>query len=559
MYPVFRKVSFLMHDYLRPIFLIAFIFCHTLTLGQLELFKENGKMGVRKDGSIVIKPKYDDILQGDDKRFMASKKGKWGMLDGTGKKQSGFKYTEAGAFRYGLAPVKDKRGNWGAINASGETVITFYHSGGLDRYGPFLHDPKRKELYRADGSVKMESVSGMKVLNEQLSIAYHVISEKHTKTKLFKKKTYYTYDTIPHVLPHEGDYFYPVYGKIFQWGDFYYCAKSKNPDDSWVVIDPKGKVVSNAMREPIISDDLMYLPGQGKVYDPSGNLLAHEAGLLHFQSSPDGFILYDKFKAATGNLFERNGSIKASGIGFVKLSDPGYWILENKEGTYIAAADGKRLSGFYKEFKKLNGNTIMALRGHGYCYLDTNDLMAEAPFFPYIYGTWYKRGRATIFNALFLKRPSSTEHYGILNRTHTHQGKWAVVAMAENQQFPYHPGDSTAVLNSLDIRFNYVDRQGKFMNTKRYKEVIPFAKGKAWVKVGKRFELINEQGETVSRPGYEKVLRVGDYYEVQKRRKWGLLDLDCNEIHPIKFDVMHVRNGKHYGRLDGEDIFLFED
>ncbi len=88
-------------------------------------FRFNYQIGfVSKDGKIVKKPLYEEILSYSNGLAPVNLKGKWGFVNFEGKEVIKPKYNEIFGFSKGLAGAK-KDSKWGFINATGQVAVPF--------------------------------------------------------------------------------------------------------------------------------------------------------------------------------------------------------------------------------------------------------------------------------------------------------------------------------------------------------------------------------------------------------------------------------------------------
>jgi serine/threonine protein kinase len=88
-------------------------------------FRFNNQIGfVSKDGKIVKKPLYEEILSYSNGLAPVNLNGKWGFVNFEGKEVIKPKYNEIFGFSKGLAGAK-KDNKWGFINATGQVAVPF--------------------------------------------------------------------------------------------------------------------------------------------------------------------------------------------------------------------------------------------------------------------------------------------------------------------------------------------------------------------------------------------------------------------------------------------------
>jgi hypothetical protein len=87
-------------------------------------FRFNNQIGfISKDGKIVKKPLYEEILSYSNGLAPVNLNGKWGFVNFEGKEVIKPKYNEIFGFSKGLAGAKDNK--WGFINATGQVAVPF--------------------------------------------------------------------------------------------------------------------------------------------------------------------------------------------------------------------------------------------------------------------------------------------------------------------------------------------------------------------------------------------------------------------------------------------------
>ncbi len=94
-------------------------------IGQIAPYRYKNLIGfISKEGKIIIKPKYNDILNFNNGLAPVNENGKWGFVNSSGEEVIKPKYNEIFGFSKGLAGAK-KDGKWGFIGSSGNTVVPF--------------------------------------------------------------------------------------------------------------------------------------------------------------------------------------------------------------------------------------------------------------------------------------------------------------------------------------------------------------------------------------------------------------------------------------------------
>lgn len=90
-------------------------------------FKQNNMIGfINKDGKVVRKPVYEEILSFSNGMAPVKLKDKWGFVNAQGTEVIKPKYNEIFGFSKGLAGVK-KDNKWGFINTSGNVIVPFQY------------------------------------------------------------------------------------------------------------------------------------------------------------------------------------------------------------------------------------------------------------------------------------------------------------------------------------------------------------------------------------------------------------------------------------------------
>lgn len=92
--------------------------------GNLRVEKK-GKWGmIDSTGKVITKPVYQEIKRVNDAYYATQNdKGKWGFLNKKGKPQIPFEYQEVRSYRFGFAPVSKGRGKWGLINRFNAKIV----------------------------------------------------------------------------------------------------------------------------------------------------------------------------------------------------------------------------------------------------------------------------------------------------------------------------------------------------------------------------------------------------------------------------------------------------
>ncbi|MBK8603136.1 MAG: WG repeat-containing protein [Saprospiraceae bacterium] len=94
-------------------------------IGLIAPYRYKNLIGfISKEGKIIVKPKYNDILNFNNGLAPVNENGKWGFVNTSGEEVIKPKYNEIFGFSKGLAGVK-KDGKWGFIGSTGNTVVPF--------------------------------------------------------------------------------------------------------------------------------------------------------------------------------------------------------------------------------------------------------------------------------------------------------------------------------------------------------------------------------------------------------------------------------------------------
>jgi WG containing repeat len=93
-------------------------------LGNIRV-EVKGKWGmIDSTGKTLSKPLYQDIKRVNESHYATQNdKGKWGFLNKKGKPQIPFEYEEVRSYRFGYAPVSQGRGKWGLINHFNAKIV----------------------------------------------------------------------------------------------------------------------------------------------------------------------------------------------------------------------------------------------------------------------------------------------------------------------------------------------------------------------------------------------------------------------------------------------------
>jgi len=93
--------------------------------GDIAPYKYNNLVGfISRDGKVIKKPTYEEILSFSNGLAPVNLNGKWGFVNTAGQETIKPRYNEIFGFSKGLAGVK-KDGKWGFISTSGTTVVPF--------------------------------------------------------------------------------------------------------------------------------------------------------------------------------------------------------------------------------------------------------------------------------------------------------------------------------------------------------------------------------------------------------------------------------------------------
>lgn len=93
--------------------------------GDIAPYKYNNLVGfISRDGKVIKKPTYEEILSFSNGLAPVNLDGKWGFVNTAGQEVIKPRYNEIFGFSKGLAGVK-KDGKWGFISTSGATIVPF--------------------------------------------------------------------------------------------------------------------------------------------------------------------------------------------------------------------------------------------------------------------------------------------------------------------------------------------------------------------------------------------------------------------------------------------------
>ena len=92
-------------------------------IGLIAPYRYKNLIGfISKEGKIIVKPKYNDILNFNNGLAPVNENGKWGFVNKKGVEAIACQFDNAWSFKDGLAGV-EKNNKWGFINKSGVSVI----------------------------------------------------------------------------------------------------------------------------------------------------------------------------------------------------------------------------------------------------------------------------------------------------------------------------------------------------------------------------------------------------------------------------------------------------
>ena len=541
-------------NFRSSILLLLGLVCSLAADCQPQIVADDDKMGVQENGKWIIKPKFEVIKEAGEGLFLVKKKERWGYYRLNGDLVIKPSYSEAEAFEHGNALVKDKKGLWQAIGPDGSLIVN--PAGAKPkRLGSFLYRQSRYEklLYTADGGVKMSGFADILQYDTGLWAAIWIKEETYRPHGLLSKKRTRIDTTFAVFGTYNEEVYEPVGRPISYHGAWLVGA------GLYSLMGPDGREWINLLRARSFEKI-----GFALVNDKGGCFIGLDGKVIVPQGQYWYFKATDKYLFAQGeheaHILDHQGQLQREGLHYIKPYGEDYHVVESVEGQQIVNEDLEALSLSYPSLewiKRGDDSTAIGRDGHAYQYLHPETFKPLGGWHPIVYGTYHTRGRASIFNALFLSPPPSTAHFGPLTQPQPYMDGLAAVPLLPAKLTNWGHDDSVIVANEYAIRYNFIRADGSYLNQKRYDRVWPFRHGQAFVADGKKYYPIDQNGDRVGKRSYTKIVWLDDHYFVEYRGKWGVLKPDLTELWPCKFDITHIRSGVHYGRLDGEDTVLF--
>jgi hypothetical protein len=116
-------------------------------------------------------------------------------------------------------------------------------------------------------------------------------------------------------------------------------------------------------------------------------------------------------------------------------------------------------------------------------------------------------------------------------------------------------------IENKDGKWGYIDQDGKISINYQFERALDFVDGKAIVVAGAKFGVIDESGKYIINPQYTQMSYDGDKYLIEQDQKWGWCDMEGKIIINPQFEIAMpfvgnnlaaVKSGASWGYIDIE-------
>ena len=236
--------------------------------------------------------------------YPAETKGKWGLIDATGKWVVAAKFKGMGYFSEGLAPAQNASGKWGCVDEKGNWIIQpafedfspFHHGLAVVQKGAgyTLVDRKGKQLYPSSDGLVQDYSEGMAVFSKMGADGYFVDGYLGASGKVVIPAKFYSAHSFHDGLALAAD---PAHKEL--WG---YLAKS----GKWAI---SPRFVDQVGRTPLV-------PGN---FSQGLAAVADKAGKWGFIDKKGTWVISPQF--ADAGPFEE-------GVAYVRLAKGGLGYID---------------------------------------------------------------------------------------------------------------------------------------------------------------------------------------------------------------------------------------
>lgn len=568
------------------LFFIMFFtfFCY----GQVTTFEKNGKWGYSYDGDIVKKASFDSIVVGDSKIVTAYKNNKVSYYSISGDKTFSGKLPYTSAFVQGSG-ILQKKSEYAIIDANGDFILGYTRCLTPKKYGQLIVVPYSNTWYRivSPNGVLVNSCDSFLVEDHWL-ITYGKIEKMESvrEKRLFGSK--YVLEKVEYVAMNIFDINSNkvIAEEALELKDFYGLNQLVFYDESSTIYSKNDLVVEKLSNLKYITPNFF----SGFQTTESGNRLnLYQLADLKLLISGDfqkyefhnGLILGFKDTTQAENeisLYDLNGTLLQHSLQFERLLADGRMVLKKDSLQYISDKFGQPLSQYYSFI----GDETCGLRAvynqFTYSYIDDKTYQKIGQDWPLIgrYRATYPSSsrRRNFFEVTFhevgnlgrslINRPPVPWDLGntanpndILMEAEPdgfYDGMSVVCLYNLNPTRTY--SNLTMVVSDEDLRYNYIDTLGNLMNKESYLACFKFYNGRAFVKMGEFYYLIDKTGKKIPSFKFDEVEEnYPGYYTVKTGFKMGVIGPDFNYVIPLKPDNIRFYGGKYF---DSSNMFLFE-
>jgi hypothetical protein len=577
--------------------------------GELEVVQKKKHWGVQQDSEWLIKPKYDSLVQADKVILTGYRKNKIFYLNAEGEQIHKNRINGTGEFEDGMGIVQDKKGKYAILDRTGKMLSepTFLY-GSPVRYGNFVFLKHRKPgaygdwekngcIYRETGLIKaqIEAVS----IYQNLLIA----EESHERFSSTTERTYFDLesgelleedvfavkDTMGHFFMEKYDGKTTLYEKSTQkWVksldkiellDSAYFISKKGQEKSLYLWKAHQLLIRTNCERFEFRPEVIYAvkkenSGAGlpvEIYDYQGSPLQRELVILH--EFEDGRMLFQK--NGLQYIGKENGDTLS--IGYPRISPVavnGFRIVS--DASHYGYINDRTYQKLPMEYPILHAQKRSGSSGGGGGFFKAIASLVMVPI----------AVTAGVLLAIPSRGKSMTMVRGILGNlggeSSTPETSYEVMVPDVKQLFmegyaifctyePSSPEAFNVIGDQSALTYNYVDTAGKVLNAKKFGDCFPFQGGKAWVKDGRQWVQINKKGIRIGQDGFENLSRHDNgFFEgwntythtflifTNRYSECVLFDQSNNRLHKGVFSKIELEGNVYYGTRGEKRIKIAE-
>jgi hypothetical protein len=480
-----------------------------------------GKWGfINNDGSIVVEPKFDFVYQFYKGAAIAKYKGKWGVINTKGEfliKPEYYKVERIERDGQVFFYVYKPQPRFGIIDTSGRTLLyPEYH-----RARNFVED-----------RLAVKTKKGWTFLDKNLmpicNANFDEVRDFSNGLAAVMQNRKWGY------INKSGSLVIPcIYREVIDFKCERAWAQTKG---TWQLIDKSGRPIGK---------NLFKYPSE---FNANYSIAKKEKGSKYGVVNTNGeFVIRPRFHQANGfnkygisivkkkNLY---GIIDTTGkmlteYSFIRIdSFSSEWAYAtNENGLVMLHTSGKVIDlndDYYEVDPFINGVSRLKLAGF-YGYIDTTGQIIVP--FELNRATNFKNGYA------FCKKP------GQLPFCINYKGE-SVFEFSGWVQSEFTEG--LAILKQKG-RSVYIDTTGAAVFEQGFKRALPFSQNVGRVKIGKRWAVINRNGQILNTAKYKKIRSFNLVYSVVKRNgSYGLYDNNGNVVLDVMYDELDLYDDYYF-------------